>query len=75
MLKENEKELFKSLTSGEFSNFALVEGEFMGRRAAFVACVNRDKEDYLVTPLAVLLRNDDLDHCLGPEKEPLGEMI
>ena len=74
MLQENEKELFKSLTSGEFSNFALVEGDFMGSRAAFVACVHRDKEDYLITPLVMILRNHDLKHCLGPEKEPLGEL-
>jgi hypothetical protein len=75
MLQQNETELFKSLTSGEFSNFALIEGEFRGMRAAFVACVNRDGQDFLITPLAVLLRDEDLEHCLGPGGEPLHEMI
>ena len=55
------------MTSGEFTNFALVEGTFMGKRAAFVACVNKDEGEYLITPLAVLLRSQDLEHCLGPE--------
>lgn len=72
MLQKNERDLFQNLTSGDFSNFALVEGTFMGNRAAFVACVNNDKEEYIITPLAVLLRSQDLKHCLGPENEPLG---
>ncbi len=72
MLGQTETELFRSLTSGEFANFALLEGSFMGERAAFVTAVNKEGEDYLVTPLAVLLRKEDLEHCLGPEGEPLG---
>ena len=71
MLQKNERDLFQNLTSGDFENFALVEGSFMGNRAAFVACVNKDNEEYIITPLAVLLRSQDLEHCLGPENEPL----
>lgn len=71
MLEQNETELFKSLTSGEFTNFTLVAGTFMGERAAFVAAINKEGEDYLVTPFAVLLREEDLKHCLGPGGEPL----
>ena len=75
MLQQTETEFFKSLTSGEFPNFALIEGEFLGKRAAFVACVNRAGEDYLITPLAVILREEDLVHCLGPGGEPLQQTI
>ena len=71
MIKKLEKELFESLTSGRFTNFALVEGLFRGTRAVFVSCINRKGEDYFITPLAVLLRTHDLDHCRGPEGESL----
>ena len=73
MLRQKEVELFQSLTSGEFSNFALVEGLFMGKRAAFMACINRNGEEYLITPLGILLQEADLEHCLGPEGESLSK--
>lgn len=75
MLQQTETDLFKSLIGGEFSNFALIEGEFRGKRAVFVACVNRDGQDFLITPLAVLLREEDLEHCLGPGGETLHETV
>ena len=71
MLRQEEKELFQSLIGGEFINFALVEGSFMGQRAAFIAAVNRDGKVTLITPLAVFLREEDLNHCRGPEDEAL----
>jgi len=71
MILMEEKDLFESLTKGEYVNFALVEGSFMGRRAVFVASVNLAGEDYLITPLAVLLREQDLGQCLGPQGERL----
>jgi len=71
MLKKDELDLFRDLVSGEFLNFALVEGFFLGRRAVFVSCVNRKGDEYLITPLAMLLRGVDLEHCLGPGGEGL----
>ena len=71
MLKKEEIDLFEGLTSGRFVNFALVEGSFLGRCAVFVSSINRDGDEYLITPLAVLLRKADLKHCLGPQGESL----
>lgn len=54
-LKANERKLFNALRDREFSNCALVQAEFEGRRAAFIVAVTREGDDYLMIPLAVLL--------------------
>jgi hypothetical protein len=67
-----ERKLFEALTSGEFSNFALVRARFRGTPAAVISAVNRDGESVIVSPVALLLRDEDMNDLLGPDGEPLG---
>jgi hypothetical protein len=40
------------------SNMALVQTQFRGEETAVIAAVTREGDDYIVTPLAVLLTED-----------------
>jgi hypothetical protein len=73
-LKANERKLFNALRDPEFSNFALLQAEFEGRRAAFIVAINRDGEDYLVGPVALLLDRRLFDRCTCDGK-PIGSEL
>ena len=47
------KQAFEALTSGEYDNFALLSCFVNGDPAAAIVAVNRDGEEYLLTPLFV----------------------
>lgn len=44
---------FEALSSGDFGNFALFSCFVNGEPAAAIVAVNRDGEDYAITPLFV----------------------
>ncbi len=50
---------------------ALTSGTFHGKRAAFIVFVATSGEGYDLTPLAMLLRPEDLDHV----KDSRGELL
>ena len=62
-IKANERRLFHTLRDPEYSNFALLQAEFEGKRAAFIVAINRKGDDYFISPLAVLLDGALLDRC------------
>jgi hypothetical protein len=62
-LKANERTLFNALRDTEFSNFGLLQAEFEGKKAAFIVAINRSGEEYVISPLAVLLSPRRLDRC------------
>ena len=47
------KAAFEALTSGEYNNFALFSCFVNGDQAVAIVAVNRDAEEYLLTPLFV----------------------
>jgi hypothetical protein len=47
------REAFEALTSGEHDNFALFSCFVGGEPASAIVAVNRDGEDYVITPLFV----------------------
>ena len=47
--------VFEALTSGRFENFALFSCFVDGEPAAAIVAVNRDGEDYSISPLFVAL--------------------
>ena len=47
------RQAFEALTSGEYDNFALLSCFVNGDPAAAIVAVNRDAEEYLLTPLFV----------------------
>jgi hypothetical protein len=47
------KAAFEALTSGEYDNFALFSCFVNGDPGVAIVAVNRDAEEYLVTPLFV----------------------
>jgi len=70
-LNANERKLFNALRDPEYSNFTLLQAEFEGRRATFIVGVTREGDDYLLSPLAVLLNRRLYDRCTCDGK-PLG---
>jgi hypothetical protein len=44
---------FEALASGDFENFALFSCYVNGEPAAAIVAVNRDGEEYIITPLFV----------------------
>jgi hypothetical protein len=44
---------FEALSSGDFENFALFSCFVNGEPAAAIVAVNRDGEEYIITPLFV----------------------
>jgi hypothetical protein len=44
---------FEALTSGDFENFALFSCFVNGEPASAIVAVNRDGEEYIITPLFV----------------------
>jgi hypothetical protein len=46
---------FEALTSGSFDNFALFSCFLNGEPAAAVVAINRDGDEYTITPLFVAL--------------------
>jgi len=46
---------FEALTSGDFENFALFSCFVGGEPAAAIVAVNRDGDDYTISPLFVAL--------------------
>ena len=47
------RKTFEALTSGRFNNFALFSCFVNGEPAAAIVAVNRDGEEYTITPLFV----------------------
>ena len=47
--------VFEALTSGRFDNFALFSCFVQGEPAAAIVSVNRDGEEYIISPLFVAL--------------------
>ena len=54
-ITEMHRERFQALTSGKYRNFALFSCFVNGEPAAAIATVNRDGEEFTVTPLFVSL--------------------
>lgn len=47
------REVFDALISGTFENFALFSCFITGEPAAAIVAINRDGDDYVITPLFV----------------------
>lgn len=47
------RQVFDALASGRFNNFALVSCFVNGEPAAAIAAVNRNGDDYTITPLFI----------------------
>ena len=64
---------FEALTSGDFGNFALFSCFVNGVPAAAIVAVNRDGDEYLITPLFVSVTEslDLTDH----DGRPAGEAV
>lgn len=59
-LTQMEKTIFSALTSGDYVNFALLEAEYEGRRAAVIVAVQGCGDgSYGLVPLAKLV--DEID--------------
>lgn len=63
--------VFEALTSGRFDNFALFSCFVEGEPAAAIVSVNRDGEEYIISPLFVALTpgmtlTDHDGHPCGP---------
>jgi hypothetical protein len=52
------RQAFDALVSGQYNNFALFSCFVDGQPAAAIVAVNRDGEDYTVTPLFVSVTGD-----------------
>ena len=52
-ITKEHRDAFEALTSGRFDNFALFSCFIAGEPAAAIVAVNRDGEDYPITPLFV----------------------
>ena len=63
-ITDQHREAFEALTSGEHSNFALFSCFVGGEPASAIVAVNRDGEDYIITPLFVSVTSsmDLADH-------------
>ena len=71
-LTQNERKLFDALGNPEYRNFALMQGTFRGKRSAFICAVTRTPaEEYILTPVVLLLRPIDLDECRDSDGRPL----
>lgn len=70
-LTQTEKMVFAAITSGQYANFALLEAEYEGRRAAVIVAVE-DYGDggYGFVPLAKLVDEVDQER-LTLEGQPL----
>ena len=63
-ITDQHREAFEALTSGEHSNFALFSCFVGGEPASAIVAVNRDGDDYIITPLFVSVTSamDLADH-------------
>ena len=70
------RDAFEALTSGRFSNFALFSCFVNGEPASAIVAVNRDGEEYTITPLFVSvtpsLQMTDHDGHLPESLQPEG---
>jgi hypothetical protein len=65
-LTPTEREHFDAIRGA--SNMALVQTQFRGEETAVVTAVTRDGDDYIVTPLAVLLTEDMTKDLVDPSR-------
>lgn len=57
-ITEEHRAYFEALASGDYGNFALFSCFLNGEPAAAIVRVNRDGEDYTISPLFVALTPD-----------------
>jgi hypothetical protein len=66
-LTDRESKVFDAITGA--SNIALVQCKFDGEETAVIAVVNEDGDDYVITPLAVLLTESMFGKLTDPMEE------
>lgn len=73
-LSKSEKAMGMALKDPRFPT-GVVEGTFKGERAVFICMMdeNESGQGYDMTPVAMMLREDDMEHVKGHEDETPGE--
>jgi len=73
-LTKDEKTLTVAIKDPRFP-MSCVEGTFHNKRAVFVCLMDQSPSGrgYDMTPIAMLLREEDMPHVRGNKDEPLGD--
>ena len=66
-LTEQERKTFEAIR--EAGNAALVQASFEGEDTAVIAFVNEDGDDYLITPVAVMLTDSMFASLSDPTED------
>ena len=56
-VSEKSKEVFEALRDPEYGNFALVSTEIEGIETDCTSAITREGDEYLITPLAVMVND------------------
>lgn len=65
----NEFDTFQQLTGGVYSNYALASTELSGVETAVIVSVDMDGDEYVLTPVAVLVNDDIMEMLTRPDKD------
>jgi len=58
----------------QYQNLCLMSGHLGDRPVTFVCMVERDEAVYDIAPLFVVVTDDLLDECTGPDDDPLAAL-
>jgi hypothetical protein len=65
-ITEAQRETFEAIRDPEYRNLALVSTALDGNPTAAIAAINRDGDEYLISPLAVLITDAVFDRMSDP---------